>query len=63
VADQAVSGLLDTYLSCVLIDIENVDSNLLPDQMLITTISLAELAAGPHATNDPTRPGDRRDES
>jgi hypothetical protein len=49
--------------TCVLIDIENVDSNLLPDQMLITTISLAELAAGPHATNDPTRPGDRRDES
>ena len=42
-------GLLDTN---VIIDIENIDTELLPDQMLITAMSLAELAAGPHATND-----------
>jgi predicted nucleic acid-binding protein len=58
VADRHQSGLLDT---CVIIDIENIDSDLLPDQMLITVISLAELAAGPHATNDPAERARRQD--
>ena len=57
-ADRHQSGLLDT---CVIIDIENIDSDLLPDQMLITVISLAELAAGPHATNDPAERARRQD--
>jgi hypothetical protein len=37
----------------VILDIENIDSDVLPDQLMITSVSLAELASGPHATNDP----------
>ena len=48
-ADSHERGLLDTN---VIIDIEKIDIELLPAQMLITAMSLAELAAGPHATND-----------
>ncbi|MHB8356592.1 MAG: PIN domain-containing protein [Vulcanimicrobiaceae bacterium] len=43
-------GLLDTS---VLIDIERIEPDELPDEMAIAAISLAELAAGPHATSDP----------
>jgi predicted nucleic acid-binding protein len=57
VADHP-SGLLDTS---VIIDIENIDSEVLPDQMLIASVSLAELAAGPHATNDPIERARRQD--
>jgi predicted nucleic acid-binding protein len=49
VANGHDRGLLDTN---VIIDFENIDIDLLPEQMLITAMSLAELAAGPHATND-----------
>jgi predicted nucleic acid-binding protein len=42
-------GLLDTS---VLIGIEHVDPDTLPDQMAIAAVSLAELTAGPHATDD-----------
>jgi predicted nucleic acid-binding protein len=42
-------GLLDTS---VLIGIERIDPNTLPDEMAIAAVSLAELAAGPHATDD-----------
>ena len=57
-ADGRQRGLLDTS---VVIDIENVESNLLPEQMLITAMSLAELAAGPHATNDSAERARRQD--
>lgn len=43
-------GLLDTS---VLIDLERIDFEKLPDEMAIAAVSLAELAAGPHATEDP----------
>lgn len=43
-------GLIDTS---VVIDLERVDARLLPAEMAISTISMAELAAGPHATDDP----------
>ena len=43
-------GLLDTS---VLIDLERIDFEKLPDEMAIAAVSLAELAAGPHATDDP----------
>jgi predicted nucleic acid-binding protein len=43
----------------VIIDLEHVDSDLLPNQMMIT--SLAELAAGPHATNDAAERARRQD--
>ena len=40
-------GLLDTS---VVIDHDVIDPKLLPDQSAIAAITLAELAAGPHAT-------------
>lgn len=42
-------GLLDTS---VLIDHDVIDASLLPDETAISAITLAELAAGPHATGD-----------
>lgn len=42
-------GILDTS---VVIDLASIDDGLLPDESAITAITLAELAAGPHATDD-----------
>ena len=42
-------GLLDTS---VLIELERLDPALLPDELAISAVTLAELAAGPHATAD-----------
>jgi hypothetical protein len=44
-------GLLDTS---VVIDLPRIDGTRLPAQSAISTLTLAELAAGPHATNDPS---------
>jgi predicted nucleic acid-binding protein len=43
-------GLLDTS---VVIDLQRVAPGDLPARMAIAAVTLAELAAGPHATNDP----------
>ncbi len=43
-------GLLDTS---VVIALDHLAANDLPDALAIATITLAELAAGPHATDDP----------
>jgi len=43
-------GLIDTS---VVIDLERIDADGLPDEMTIAAVTLAELAAGPHATEDP----------
>lgn len=51
-------GLLDTS---VLIDHDLVDPALLPDETAIAAISLAELAAGPHATSDEQERARRQD--
>lgn len=42
-------GLLDTS---VIIDLESIDPELLPHEVAISTITMAELSAGPHATAD-----------
>ncbi|MFN2543241.1 MAG: type II toxin-antitoxin system VapC family toxin [Actinomycetota bacterium] len=42
-------GLLDTS---VVVDHDVIDPSLLPDESAIASITLAELAAGPHATED-----------
>ena len=42
-------GLIDTS---VIIDIEHLSPDDLPEEMAIAAISLAELAAGPHASSD-----------
>lgn len=44
------SGILDTS---VVIDLPSLDADRLPAQSAITSVTLAELAAGPHATTDP----------
>ncbi len=51
-------GLLDTS---VVIDIDLIDSARLPADTAISAVTLAELAAGPHATNDEHERGRRQD--
>ena len=47
---KVVRGLLDTS---VVIDLEKIARAQLPAEFAISSITMAELAAGPHATNDP----------
>jgi hypothetical protein len=42
-------GLLDTS---VVIELERLDPASLPDELTVSTITLAELADGPHAATD-----------
>ncbi len=51
-------GLLDTS---VLIDHDLIDADRLPEESAIAAVSLAELAAGPHATEDQTERARRQD--
>ena len=51
-------GLLDTS---VVIDLDLIDSDDLPDETAISAITLAELAAGPHASVDKQERGRRQD--
>jgi Predicted nucleic acid-binding protein, contains PIN domain len=50
VADGHAKGLLDTS---VVIDLDRLARADLPAEIAISAITLAELAAGPHATRDP----------
>jgi predicted nucleic acid-binding protein len=56
--DRRDRGLIDTS---VIIDLPNVDPSRLPNQMAVSAISLAELAAGPHATTDVAERARRQD--
>jgi predicted nucleic acid-binding protein len=59
VADQRrPQGLLDTS---VIIDLERLDPSLLPIESAVSAITMAELAAGPHATQDPDERARRQD--
>jgi hypothetical protein len=58
VPERRDRGLLDTS---VVIDLESVDADALPRQLCISTITLAELAAGPHATTSATERARRQD--
>jgi len=51
-------GLLDTS---VVIDHDVIDATLLPDESAISAVTLAELAAGPHATEDKDERARRQD--
>jgi predicted nucleic acid-binding protein len=51
-------GLIDTS---VVIEIERIVEDVLPDQVAVAAITLAELAAGPHATVDPEERARRQD--
>src|SRR5690606_30495161 len=45
----------------VIIDLERLDPADLPIEVAVSAISMAELAAGPHATRDPAERGRRQD--
>lgn len=51
-------GILDTS---VVIDLEHIDPVTLPVEVAVTAITMAELAAGPHATADPAERARRQD--
>lgn len=51
-------GLIDTS---VVIDLEDIDSGDLPVEVAISSLTLAELAAGPHATDDTEERARRQD--
>lgn len=55
---HGLRGLIDTS---VVIDLERIASDDLPSEMAIAAVSLAELAAGPHATADLTERARRQD--
>jgi predicted nucleic acid-binding protein len=58
VAERRARGLVDTS---VLIDLERLDLDTLPVELAISAVTLAELAAGPHATADPSERARRQD--
>lgn len=51
-------GLIDTS---VVIDLERLEADDLPQELAISAITMAELAAGPHATKDPAERARRQD--
>ena len=56
--DPRGQGLVDTS---VIIDLDRIDSATLPEQLAVAAITMAELAAGPHATDDPIERARRQD--
>jgi len=58
-ADQSIPrGIIDTS---VVIDLEHVASADLPAELAVSAVTLAELAAGPHATTDSAERARRQD--
>lgn len=55
---EPTRGLLDTS---VLVDHHGIDAGRLPDESAIAAVTLAELAAGPHATGDAEERARRQD--
>lgn len=51
-------GIVDTS---VVIDLERIDPSDLPTEVAVSAVTLAELAAGPHATADPAERARRQD--
>lgn len=55
---RSARGILDTS---VVIDLDSIDPSILAVEVAVTTISMAELAAGPHATTDADERARRQD--
>jgi predicted nucleic acid-binding protein len=55
---RSAQGVLDTS---VVIDLEALDSNLGPAEVAVTALTMAELAAGPHAAHDGAERARRQD--
>jgi hypothetical protein len=51
-------GVIDTS---VVIDLEKIDPSHLPVELAVSALTMAELAAGPHATNDANERARRQD--
>jgi hypothetical protein len=51
-------GLIDTS---VVIELDRIDASVLPSELAISAVTLAELAAGPHATSDAGERARRQD--
>lgn len=51
-------GLVDTS---VVIDLDHIDADTLPVELAVSAVTMAELAAGPHATADPVERARRQD--
>lgn len=58
VPDQHPRGLIDTS---VVVDLEVLSASELPRELAVSALTLAELAAGPHATTDPNERARRQD--
>ena len=57
-SERHLSGILDTS---VVIDLEHIDPAGLPIEIAVTSITMAELAAGPHAATDLVEQARRQD--
>ena len=57
-AEEGVRGIVDTS---VVIDLERIEPAELPAEIAISAVSLAELAAGPHATRNGSERARRQD--
>lgn len=55
---RSPQGLIDTS---VVIDLDHIDAGQLPSELAISALTMAELAAGPHATGDPAERARRQD--
>ena len=51
-------GILDTS---VVIDLEDIETNMLPVEVAVTALTMAELAAGPHAATNSDERARRQD--
>jgi predicted nucleic acid-binding protein len=58
VAERLRSGLLDTS---VVVDLEHLEPERLPEQVAVSAVTLAELAAGPAATDEADERARRQD--
>ena len=56
--ERPPQGLLDTS---VVIDLEQLDPSKLPIEVAVSALTMAELAAGPHAASDAEERGRRQD--
>lgn len=57
-AERADRGVLDTS---VVIDLEVIDASVLPVRVAVSAVTMAELAAGPHAASDAGERARRQD--
>ncbi|HEY5244429.1 MAG TPA: type II toxin-antitoxin system VapC family toxin [Acidimicrobiales bacterium] len=57
-ASRAPRGIVDTS---VVIDLEQLEATQLPVELAVSAITMAELAAGPHATGDADERARRQD--